>query len=174
VTLAVDAHDDYAPTVRLPANGPSSPLAAWGNKPVEFWPTAAIRDAVESGDLEVWQRIAVALKRDPFGRTARQVEEVLESASSPGITKALNEVLMRSRAELEADERAEVARGIQVLIDRSGLGSREFASRIGASGEDLAAYLAGEVSPSAAQLVRMRRLSDRFAKMKAQRARRPD
>jgi hypothetical protein len=174
VTVAVDAHDDYAPTVRLPANGPASPLGAWGNKPVEFWPTAAIRDAVEGGDLEVWQRIAVALKRDPFGRTARQVEEVLESASSPGITKALNEVLMRSRDQLEADERAEVARAIQVLIDRSGLGPREFASRIGASGEDLAAYLAGEVSPSAAQLVRMRRLSDRFAKMKAQRASRPD
>jgi hypothetical protein len=122
----------------------------------------------------VWQRIAVALKRDPFGRTARQVEEVLEIASSPGVTKALKEVLTRSRAQLEADERAEVARGIQVLIDRSGLGPREFASRIGASGEDLAAYLAGEVSPSASQVVRMRRLADRFAKMKAQRASRPD
>ena len=174
MTLAVDAHDDYAPTVRMPAAGPSSVLAAWASKPVEFWPTAAIRDAVESGDLEVWQRIVVALKRDPYGRTARQVEEVLGSASSHGITKALTEVLMRTRAQLEADERAEVARGIQVLIDRSGLTPREFASRIGASGEDLAAYLAGEVSPSAVQIVRMRRLSDRFAKIKAQRARQPD
>jgi len=174
VTLAVDAHDDAAPTVSLPAAGPPSPLAAHSGKPVEFWPTAAIRDAVERGDLEVWQRIVVALKRDPYGRTARQVEEVLDSASSPGITKALNEVLMRTRAQLEADERAAVARQIRVLIDRSGLSPREFASRIGVSGEDLAAYLAGEVSPSAAQIVRMRRLSDRFAKMKAQRARHPD
>jgi hypothetical protein len=173
VTLAVDAHDDASPTVRLPAAGQPSPLAAYANKPVEFWPTAAIRDAVESGDLGVWQRIVVALKRDPYGRTARQVEEVLDSASSPGITKALTEVLTRNRAQLEADERAEVARQIQVLIDRSGLGPREFASRIGASSEDLAAYLAGDVSPSAAQVVRMRRLADRFAKMKAQRSARP-
>lgn len=173
MTLAVDAHDDASATVRLPAVGPPSPVVAYSNKPVEFWPTAAIRDAVESGDLGVWQRIVVALKRDPYGRTARQVEEVLDSASSPGITKALNEVLTRTRAQLEADERAEVARQIQVLIDRSGLDPREFASRVGASSEDLAAYLAGDVSPSAAQVVRMRRLADRFAKMKAQRSARP-
>ena len=169
MTLAVDAHDDAAPTVRLPAVGQRSSLAAYDKKPVEFWPTAAIRQAVETGDLAVWQRIVVALKRDPHGRTARQVEEVLESTPSPGITKALREVLARARAQLEADERTEVAREIQALIDRSGLGAREFASRIGVTGEDLAAYLSGDVSPSAAQMVRIRRLSDRFAKMKAQR-----
>lgn len=170
MTLAVDAHDDAAPTARLPAAGKPSPLAAYGSKPVEFWPTAAIRHAVESGDLTVWQRIVVALKRDPYGRTARQVEEVLESTTSPGITKALTEVLARTRTQLEADERTEVARQIQALIDRSGLGVREFASRIGVSTEDLSAYLAGDVSASAAQMVRMRRLADRFAKMKAQRS----
>jgi hypothetical protein len=170
VTLVVDAHDDAAPTVRLTAAGP---LAGYDSKPVEFWPTAAIRLAVESGDLTVWQRIVVALKRDPFGRTARQIEEVLETTSSPGITKALSEVLARSRAHLEADERAEVARLVQALIDRSSLGPREFASRIGVTGDELASYLAGEVSPSGSQIVRMRRLSDRFAKMKAQRSTRP-
>ena len=171
--LAVDAHDPAAPTVRLAAAQPSS-LAAYEKKPLEFWPTAAIRLAVESGDLDVWQRIVVALKRDPYGRTARQVEEVLETAPSYGIGKALTEVLARSRNDLEADERAEVARQIHLLIDRSGLSGREFASRIGVSGEDLAAFLTGDVSPSAAQLVRMRRLSDRFAKMRAQRSARPE
>jgi DNA-binding transcriptional regulator YiaG len=147
---------------------------AYDNKPVEFWPTAAIKAAVESGDLTVWQRIVTALKRDPYGRTARQVEEVLETASSYGISKALTEVLARTRANLEADERAEVARQIKALLERSGLGQQEFASRIGASAEDLAAYLEGSVSPSAAQMVRMRRLSDRFAKIRAQRAARPE
>jgi anti-sigma factor RsiW len=42
------------------------------------------------------------------------------------------------------------------------------------SPEDLVSYLDGEVSPSAAHMVRMRRLSDRFAKMRAQRAARPE
>ena len=34
---------------------------------------------------------------------------------------------------------------------------------------DFAAYLAGETSPSAALMVRMRRLADRFAKMRSTR-----
>jgi hypothetical protein len=174
VTVALDAHDEAAPTVRFTATGEPIPLSAYDNKPVEFWPTAAIRLAVQSGDLTIWQRIVLALRRDPYGRTARQIEEVVETTSSPGITNALTEVLARSRTRLEADERAEVARQIQALIDRSGLGPREFASRIGVSGEELVTYLEAHVSPSAAQLVRMRRLSDRFAKMKAQRSARSD
>jgi hypothetical protein len=173
VTSAVDARDDAAPTVRSAAAGEPFPLSAY-SKPVEFWPTAAIRLAVESGDLTIWQRIVLALKRDPYGRTARQIEEVVETTTSPGITKALTEVLARSRTQLEVDERAEVAGQIQALIDHSGLGPREFASRIGVSGEELATYLDGHVSPSAAQMVRMRRLSDRFAKMKAQRSARSE
>ncbi len=82
-------------------------------------------------DLTVWQRIVVAIKRDPYGRTARQVEEVLESAQPYGVSKALSEVLVRARSHLEANERAEVARHVRLLLDRSGLNEQEFASRIG-------------------------------------------
>jgi len=66
--------------------------------PVEFWPTASIRAALQSGDITVWQRIVVAIKRDPYGRTARQVEEVLESSAPYGVSQALTEVLIRARA----------------------------------------------------------------------------
>ena len=52
------------------------PYQRMDNTPVEFWPTSTIRDALQSGDITVWQRIVVAIKRDPYGRTARQVEEV--------------------------------------------------------------------------------------------------
>lgn len=165
---------------RLPGVAPATAAvpeqtgAAYDSRPVEFWPTAAIRAAVESGDLTVWQRIVVALKRDPYGRTARQVEEVLETTSSYGISKALAEVLERSRHHLEADELAEVARQVRALLDRSGLGQPEFASRIGVPVEAVAGYLDGSVSPSASQMVRMRRLSDRFAKMRAHRSARSD
>ncbi|TDO10311.1 hypothetical protein EV580_4599 [Mycobacterium sp. BK086] len=140
------------------------------SRPVEFWPTASIRDALETGDVTVWQRIVVAIKRDPYGRTARQVEEVLEHSQPYGISKALSEVLVRSRAHLEANERAEAARHVRLLLDRSGLAVQEFASRIGVAQPDLAAYLEGTVSPPASLMIRMRRLSDRFAKMRAQRA----
>ena len=139
------------------------------DRPVEFWPTSAIRAALETDDLTVWQRIVVAIKRDPYGRTARQVEEVLENAGPYGVSKALAEVLTRSREDLEASECAEVARHVQLLLDRSGLGEREFASRVGVSGEEFEAFLAGEKSPAASLMIRMRRLSDRFAKIHAQR-----
>lgn len=157
------------------ANGSSSrvPVStrAYDSRPVEFWTTSAIREAVESGDLTVWQRIVTALKRDPYGRTARQVEEVLETVSSYGISKAMAEVLTRSRDHLEAEERAEVGRQVRALVNRSGLGPQEFASRIGVSVADLTAYLDGDVSPTAAQMIRMGRLADRFAKMHASRSR---
>jgi hypothetical protein len=137
---------------------------------VEFWPTAALRSALQSGDIDTWKRIAAALKRDPYGRTARQVEEILEGARPFGISKALWEVLERARTHLEANERAEVARHVRLLIDRSGLNQQEFASRIGVAPEDLAAYLDGSTSPSAALMIRIRRLSDRFVKVKSGRS----
>jgi hypothetical protein len=138
--------------------------------PVEFWPTSSIRSALETGDITIWQRIVVAIKRDPYGRTARQVEEVLETAAPQGISKALDEVLVRARSHLEANERAEAARHVQLLLERSGLGEQEFASRIGVAREHLASYLDASVSPPASLMIRMRRLSDRFAKIRAQQA----
>jgi hypothetical protein len=163
---------------RRPASPPQRPAGeertAGGpvadDQPVEFWPTSAIRSALQGGDIATWKRIAAALKRDPYGRTARQVEEVLEGTRPYGIAKALWEVLERARTHLEANERAEVARHIRLLIDRSGLGEQEFASRIGVSPEDLGSYLDGSTSPTSALMIRMRRLSDRFVKVKSGRS----
>lgn len=153
---------------RRPNGAPAGPLPD-PDQPVEFWPTAAIRSALQGGDIATWKRIAAALKRDPYGRTARQVEEVLEGTRPSGISKALWEVLERARTHLEANERAEVARHVRLLIDRSGLGEQEFASRIGVSPEELGTYLDGSISPTSALMIRMRRLSDRFVKVKSAR-----
>lgn len=138
--------------------------------PVEFWPTASIREALQSGDITVWQRIVVAIKRDPYGRTARQVEEVLDTAAPYGVSQALTEVLVRARNHLENNERTEAARHVRILMERSGLSVEEFASRSGVGTTDFAAYLNATVSPPASLMIRMRRLSDRFAKMRVQQA----
>jgi hypothetical protein len=177
VTLAADRRP--GPTPQRPAaerhSGPmpeqsgARPLRD-AEQPVEFWSTAAIRSALEGGDIATWKQIAAALKRDPYGRTARQVEEVLGGARPYGISKALWEVLDRARMHLEANERAEVARHVRQLMERSGLGEQEFASRIGVPPEQLATYLDAEVSPSASLMIRMRRLSDRFVKVKSRRS----
>jgi hypothetical protein len=164
VTLTTDA-----------ASGRQQPAPARGRppvdkRPVEFWPTSSIRAALETDDLTVWQRIVGAIKRDPYGRTARQVEEVLETTRPYGVSLALAEVLTRTRANLEANECAEVARHVHLLLQRSGLGEQEFASRIGVPAAEFAAYLSGATSPAASLMIRMRRLSDRFAKMRGERS----
>ncbi|MEI7915022.1 MAG: XRE family transcriptional regulator [Mycobacteriaceae bacterium] len=146
----------------------SRPDQHGNDRPVEFWPTVAIRSALEDGDIGVWQRIVVAIKRDPFGRTARQVEEVLEGSAPQGISQALAEVIRRARRHLESNELFEAARHVRLLLERSGLAEREFASRIGVTREDLTAYLEAASSPPASLMIRMRRLSDRFAKIRAQ------
>jgi hypothetical protein len=172
VTLAPDIRDARRDAVAGPTRAPAprnGRKPATDDRPVEFWPTSAIRAALETDDLTVWQRIVVAIKRDPYGRTARQVEEVLETARPYGVSKALSEVLTRTREHLEANERAEVARHVQALLERSGLGPDEFASRIGVPSKDFEAYVAGTACPPASLMIRMRRLSDRFAKMRDQR-----
>jgi hypothetical protein len=45
--------------------------------PVSEWPTEAVQTALERGDLADWPRIVVEIGADPWGKTARQVEEVL-------------------------------------------------------------------------------------------------
>ena len=168
MTLTSDTRDqrsDAVPGRPRPAAQADRRRQPVDQRPVEFWPTSAIRAALETDDLTVWQRIVVAIKRDPYGRTARQVEEVLESAQPYGVSKALAEVLTRTRANLEANECAEVSRHILMLLQRSGLVQQEFASRIGIPNDEFAAYLSGSTSPAASLMIRMRRLSDRFAKM---------
>lgn len=69
--------------------------------PVTRWPTEAVHIALQRGDLADWHRIVAELKRDPWGRTARQVEEVLSYARPYGIADAMETVLARIRADVE-------------------------------------------------------------------------
>lgn len=133
-------------------------------KPVSHWTTSEILDALQSGDLSDWQAIVHALKRDPFGRTARQVEEVVGSDELYGISTVLQEVLARARDNLAEAEQREAANEINLLFEASGLREAEFASRIGVSSGELSSYLTGTASPSVAMLVRMRRVARRFGR----------
>ncbi|MGK2867051.1 MAG: XRE family transcriptional regulator [Mycobacterium sp.] len=153
-----------------PSQAVSEKFGRPDDRPVEFWPTSAIRAALDNDDLDVWQRIVAAIKRDPFGRTARQVEEVLETEQPYGVSAALSEVLDKAREHLEDNERTEVSRHVRQLLERSELGAPEFASRIGIPLDEFTGWLDAVGTPSASMMIRMRRLSDRFARIRAQRA----
>ena len=72
--------------------------------------------------------------------------------------KAMERVIARAREEAEASEREAVAAEVDRLVRASGLSRAEFASRIGTSASRLSTYVTGKVTPSAALLVRMRRV----------------
>jgi DNA-binding transcriptional regulator YiaG len=126
--------------------------------PVSDWPLEAIQTALERGGLADWRRLAAAIQTDPWGSLARGIEQVLAWSRPYGAAEAFERVISRSREAAEAAERAAVATEIGRLVSESGLSRAEFASRIGTSPSRLSTYVSGKVTPSAALLVRMRRL----------------
>jgi DNA-binding transcriptional regulator YiaG len=131
--------------------------------PVSRWPLEAIQTALERGGLGDWRRLAAAVRDEPWGPVARRLEEALSYSRPYGVTQAIERVVARARQAAEAAERDAVATEVRELIDRSGLSRAEFASRIGTSASRLSTYATGRVTPSAALLVRMRRLTRELA-----------
>lgn len=133
-------------------------VATTPDAPVERWPLEAIRTALERGGLEHWHRLARAIEAEPWGPVARRVEEVIGYSRPYGVANAFERVIVRARAVAEASERAAVAAEVERLVAESGLSRAEFASRAGTSASRLSTYVTGKVTPSAALLVRMRRI----------------
>jgi len=127
--------------------------------PVAVWPTEAVQTALERGSLSYWRRLATAVKSDPWGPTARQLEEVLRHSRPYGVADVMTDMIGRARTESERRERAQVAAEIASLLATSGMSREGFSRRIGTSASRLSTYLSGQVVPSAALLVRMRHVA---------------
>lgn len=134
-------------------------LAASPDEPVESWPFEGILAAVERGTLPDWRRLARVIGADPWGPVAQQVLEAIELAQPYGTGELLTGVIEEAREMALASERDEVASEVKRLVDVSGLSQRDFADRIGTSRSRLSTYVSGKVMPSAALMVRMRRVA---------------
>ncbi len=131
--------------------------------PVREWPYEALVAIIERGTISDWAHVTRELRGDPWGPVARQVELYLSYAQPWGVGPLLERTLASARQQAAADERAAVADEVRALVDLSGLSLSEFASRIGTSRTRLSTYRSGRVTPSAALMVRMRRLVHRDA-----------
>ena len=129
--------------------------------PVDSWPYEAIVTVIERGTIGDWLLLTRAIDADPWGVVARQVEEYLGYEAPYGVGPLLERAIARARRQAEESERAEVAREVALLIERSGLTAAELAHRVGTSRSRLSTYRSGSVVPSAAMLVRIRRAVDR-------------
>jgi DNA-binding transcriptional regulator YiaG len=136
-------------------------LAITPEAPVSQWPAEAVLTALERGDLADWHRLVVEIDANPWGKTARQVEEVFSHSRPYGIADAMELVLSRARDRVESSERVAVAAEIAEAVRRAGLSRTEFAAQLGTSASRLSTYLSGKVVPSATLMVRIRRVAER-------------
>lgn len=128
--------------------------------PVGTWPYEALVTAVERGGLEDWHRIAAVMHDQPWGSVARRVETYLSYEQPPGLAWLLAETLRRARSHRQAHERERVAQQVRDAVEASGLTKAEFAAAVGTSQSRLSTYCSGQVTPSAALLVRMADAAD--------------
>lgn len=134
-------------------------LAVSPDDPVDTWPFEGFLAAVERGTLPDWRRLAKVIQADPWGPVAQQVLEAVRLARPYGTTELLEGVVARARKLAADSERGEVAAEVRRLVNDSGLSQHGFAERIGTSRSRLSTYTSGKVVPSAALMVRMRRVT---------------
>lgn len=124
---------------------------------VQTWPYEALVTVIDRGLVQDWRPIFVELRRSPWGRVARRVEQYLSYRQPDGVGTLFSLAIERARADADQAERAEVAARVRSAVARSGLTQQEFARLVGTSASRLSTYLNGKVTPSAAMLVRIER-----------------
>ena len=134
-------------------------ITASPDDPVDTWPFEGILAAVERGTLPDWRRLAAAIQADPWGPVAQQVLEAIRLSRPYGTAELLEGVVGRARKLAADSEREDVAAEVRSLVDRASLSQKDFAERIGTSRSRLSTYMSGKVVPSAALMVRMRRVA---------------
>jgi DNA-binding transcriptional regulator YiaG len=133
--------------------------------PVDSWPFEGILAAVERGTLPDWRRLAAVIRADPWGPVAQQVLEAVHLSRPYGTAELLEGVVGRARKLAADSEREDVAAEVRELVGRSRLSKQDFAERMGTSRSRLSTYMSGKVVPSAALMVRMRRVAFQAAEL---------
>jgi hypothetical protein len=127
--------------------------------PVESWPYEALVTAMERGGFRDWQRVAAAIERDPWGEVAADVQAYLSYEQPYGVGPLMTSAITAARARARDEDKAAVATRVRDLVASSGLTRRAFADAVGTSATRLSTYCTGSVTPSAALLLRMERVS---------------
>ncbi|QDW62905.1 helix-turn-helix transcriptional regulator [Oerskovia sp. KBS0722] len=128
--------------------------------PVSEWGVEGISTAIERGYLPHWRRITRAVRADPDGPVAADLEEALSIVDpDSGAAMLLGQVL----ADVRRGPEARVARLVRQAVLRSGLSAKEFAAHVGTSPSRLSTYMSGKVVPSAALLLEIQDAGERLS-----------
>jgi hypothetical protein len=124
---------------------------------VRTWPYEALVTVIDRGLVEDWQPVFAEIRRSPWGNVARRVENCLSYREPDGVSALFALAIEHARKAVEKADRDEVAGRVRDAVGASGLTKADFAKRIGTSASRLSTYLTGQVTPSAAMLVRIER-----------------
>ena len=127
------------------------------NDDVTTWPYEGLVTVIDRGLVDDWQPIFAEIRRSPWGKVARRVEQYLTYRVPDGAGALFALAIERARTDLDTADRAVVAARVREAVAGSGLTNSEFARLVGTSASRLSTYLSGKVTPSAALLVRIER-----------------
>ncbi|WP_436697604.1 helix-turn-helix domain-containing protein [Nocardioides sp. BYT-33-1] len=154
---ALVLHDiESGPAVPSASAAPAAPAAP----PVRT--VGQLLALLARGSTAEWRAQLDAVAASPWGPYAHELLRLAERSRSPRARAVVETVVDRCRERREASERALVARDIKACIARAGISQRAFAAHIGTSPSRLSSYVTGAVVPSAAMLLRIRRVSRRL------------
>jgi hypothetical protein len=121
--------------------------------------TEQLLDLAHHGNARRWRAALLPLIESPWGPYGEHVVRLCQEADLPVIGEVLQECRKVYQRRQERRERDAIAREIRRLVAISGLTQRQFASQIGTSPSRLSTYVNGRVVPSAAMLLRIRRVA---------------
>ena len=111
------------------------------------------------GDARQWRAALLPLIESPWGPYGLHIVRLTREADLDAVATLLEECRKVYQHRQEQRERDAIGREIRRLVAISGLTQRQFAARIGTSPSRLSTYVNGRVIPSAAMLLRIRRVA---------------
>ncbi len=128
--------------------------------PPSAWPAEAIQTVIERGSLTDWRVLAGEIRRSPWGRVARVVEQVTSWAENPGVDDVLARVVSAARQDVVDRGRQRWADHLRKLRTATGLSMRAFAALAGTSASRLSDYENARVAPTTDVVARLEHAAD--------------
>jgi DNA-binding transcriptional regulator YiaG len=124
--------------------------------PLDQWPAEAIETLLDRGTRSDWQRLAAAIRANPWGPAARMAETVVAWGEHYGADALMAGVIRHARAQIALDARAEYAARIRAWRAQTGMTLTQFARAAGTSASRLSDYEHAKVAPTTDALGRLR------------------
>lgn len=132
--------------------------------PIDSWPAEAIATMIDRGTLSDWRLLAEAIRENPWGPTARTVENVTSWGEHYGVDVLMADVIRDARADCDGAARHKYAERIKQWRKKTGLSLRDFARLVGTSASRLSDYERAKVAPTTDVLGRIEQIASRHGR----------